>query len=173
MDELDSSPDSTEADADTSASDDQTGGQTTADEPQPAKSSEPERIRGLQSAMGKKEAARQAALAERDAAIAERDQAASALAALQAEYDLFMESPDAGETESAPVAADASASAVEDEDEDEADRHVEYASPALRQNNGMAPATPRAVARPRMSEADAALREMERIMADNIAGYRD
>jgi hypothetical protein len=172
MDDLDSSSDSAAGgtnDGDANAG--QTDGQTTAaSESQPTKSSESERIRGLQAAMGRKESEKQAALAERDAAV-------SALAGLQAEYDAFMQSPDepAAVTDSDSAAAvDAANAAASDGADEEEDSEPDYTAPMLRANSGMASVTPsRNASRPRLSEADAALREMEQIMADSVAGYRD
>jgi len=132
--------------------------QTTASE-RNDKSSESERIRGLQAVAGRKETEKQAALAERDAAIADRDEAASALAALQAEYDVYLQGyvePEAPAV-SQPVA-------------DEPEPEPVYTAPILRQNNGQMPVPGRTEPRPRLSEAETALRGMEQVYAEHMRG---
>ena len=127
--------------------------QTTASSPD--KSSEPERVRGLMATVGRKETERQQAQQERDDAIA-------ALADLQAAYDEAMASFEV----EAPTAEQQQS--VADDDDDEPDTRP----PVLRERNGFAPTSPRSEPRPRMSEADAALREMEQAYNEHMGSLR-
>jgi hypothetical protein len=131
--------------------------QTTASERNADKSSESERIRGLQAVAGRKETEKQAALAERDVAINQRDEAASALAELQAEYDTYLR----GYVDDAPAEPVA-----------EPEPEPVFVPPILAQNNGQMPVTPRngGEPRPRISEAEAALRGMEQVYAEHMRG---
>jgi hypothetical protein len=130
--------------------------QTTASERNESdRSSEEARVNGLMKVVGKKETEKQAALAERDEAINQRDEAASALAALQAEYDTYLQGY-VDEAQAEPVA--------------DPEPEPVFVPPILAANNGHVPATPRNVPRPPANEAEAALRGMEQVYADHLRG---
>lgn len=145
---------------DSASSDEQT---TASERNESERSSEEARVNGLMKVVGKKETEKQAALAERDAAINQRDEAASALAALQAEYDTYLQ----GYVEPEDEAQVSASQPVADPEPPPAESYI---SPVLRERNGHAPANPIAQPRPRMSEAEAALRGMEQVYADHMRG---